>query len=361
MTEILGCVDELISRLDQSLPPRRKLDWSDVEVIMGVRLPTDYKQLIELLPVGEFRGLVRLLYPTVESNRVVSVLGEFENSLDDMRGWREDGDGVFPYPIYPEPGGLLPWGHSPRREPFFWITASDDPDTWTVAYADDYFTEWRTFAGRVCDFLLALVDGQVAGDLHGVEVQSKSPFISKNSLQGGLSVPSMPVAGRAKLTSKLDDLSALLPTKLIGFRQVDWSHTTRRLGVGLPSDYRAFIETYGPGLFRKIQIFGSHNVGTFVDPRDTRPGVVPPSHSLDASAFGRTFICWGTSNDGWIFGWESVGPDPDSWSVVFGNREQMIVELVGVSFSAFLLMLASNDPSIQDVLQWPATDLYVPE
>jgi hypothetical protein len=42
----------------------------------------------------------------------------------------------FPYPYYPEPGGLLPWGVDENGNDYFWLTKGE-PSQWVVVQ-DEY-------------------------------------------------------------------------------------------------------------------------------------------------------------------------------------------------------------------------------
>lgn len=72
-------------------------------------MPADYKQLAESFPDGYFRRFVHLRRPERWPDGRVRLLSEFTSEqLESIREYRETGELEFPYPLFPEPGGVLP-------------------------------------------------------------------------------------------------------------------------------------------------------------------------------------------------------------------------------------------------------------
>ncbi|MGW6915308.1 hypothetical protein ACWGB8_16045 [Kitasatospora sp. NPDC054939] len=71
-------------------------------------------------------------------------------------------DADCPYPVHPEPGGLLAWGSNLNADQFFWLTEGDDPDAWPVVAFYRGLEEWDRFDGGFASFLLAVLDGSYA-------------------------------------------------------------------------------------------------------------------------------------------------------------------------------------------------------
>src|SRR6266852_1916104 len=123
MARAADCVNHLARLAGISQERKASFDWLAVEEMLGLGLPEDYKLLAELLPDGWFRGFVRVLLPGETGAAGARFLdSDAVNRLEDMRRWRAEGYGTFPYPIYPEAGGLMPWGSGVRGGLFFWLT-----------------------------------------------------------------------------------------------------------------------------------------------------------------------------------------------------------------------------------------------
>lgn len=78
-----------------------------------------------------------------------------------MRETRAPGYASFPYPIYPEVGGLIILGNGRNGEEFYWLRGSDDPDEWSVVVANSGWTEWGKVSKPMSQFLLDVRIGQI--------------------------------------------------------------------------------------------------------------------------------------------------------------------------------------------------------
>ena len=52
--------------------------------------------------------------------------------MEALREFRETAKCVFPFPLFPEPGGVLPWGYLRSPGVAYWLTGPGDPDEWPV-------------------------------------------------------------------------------------------------------------------------------------------------------------------------------------------------------------------------------------
>ncbi|MFK0246866.1 SMI1/KNR4 family protein [Amycolatopsis azurea] len=115
---------------------RPELDWDTVERELGTPLPADYKDLLARFPSGDFRGCIELDNPGQSADDLAGTKGSNEKLLeifaDEYTGYLT---GVS-YRLFPEPGGLYPWGRNDVGGTFWWITDSADPDDWRIAYND---------------------------------------------------------------------------------------------------------------------------------------------------------------------------------------------------------------------------------
>ena len=95
-----------------------------------------------------------------------------------------------------------------------------------------------------------------------------------------------------------------------------------RLGFALPSDYRAFIDAYGPGTFGDIRIAapgapGEMDLFALLGRKYNQVRYLPRTE-LDPPYYpelGGT-ICCAETTGGYTCGWAPVRPVPDQWTVV---------------------------------------------
>src|SRR5690242_15491951 len=109
--------DRLAALIGLNIDPVPRRNWAAVEASLGgLSLPGDYKRLADNLPKGRFKDLIGLVLPGNTGHPENDYLGQYRHALDDLRESREDGDGDFPYPLFPDEGGLLPWGDTFRGQ-----------------------------------------------------------------------------------------------------------------------------------------------------------------------------------------------------------------------------------------------------
>lgn len=142
------------------------VDWQVLERRIGLRLPQDYRRTFQIYPdlqIGKFLGIFS---PPEDVEDYVRQNGEVMEPLRDLAQDEVtllDGSGegrqISPYPFYPEPGGLFPWGATENGDVCLWLTDKENPDEWPVIVTDgmDY---WR-FDGNVLSFVGGLLSGEV--------------------------------------------------------------------------------------------------------------------------------------------------------------------------------------------------------
>lgn len=105
-------VDRLIGITGWTSPPRRPdVDWAQIEAHLGMRLPGDYKRMVETFGTGAFDGYLDL-------------------NEEPWTHLRDD--------------GLLIWAGTEHEDLYCWRIDDGDPDSWPVAV--------HTFDGRLVLF-----------------------------------------------------------------------------------------------------------------------------------------------------------------------------------------------------------------
>jgi hypothetical protein len=107
-------------------PPAEPMraDWDEVEHDLGLRLPTDYKGLVDRYGDYEFGVFLRLLDPRTLAPTAREI-------LDDEIPLRTEWPHQYPYLFHPEPGGLLGWATSRNGDWLCWLTDGDS-GAWPV-------------------------------------------------------------------------------------------------------------------------------------------------------------------------------------------------------------------------------------
>lgn len=123
----MAALEELMEVMPPPARPYRPTgDWSAVEAALGTALPADFKAFIGVYGSGEINC-------TLEINNPFHVEG------DEPGEWWQGAAGRYqdfvplPYPVFPEPGGLLPFGWLGDINTLNWLTVGP-PDRWPVVY-----------------------------------------------------------------------------------------------------------------------------------------------------------------------------------------------------------------------------------
>ena len=78
---------------------------------------------------------------------------------------RELGEEYCPFPIFPEPGGLLPFGVTDNGDVFFWLTDSDNPNHWKIVINETRSAEFELYDKKLTEFLVGIVNGQIESQI----------------------------------------------------------------------------------------------------------------------------------------------------------------------------------------------------
>ncbi|MBO8191781.1 SMI1/KNR4 family protein [Streptomyces oryzae] len=134
-------------------------DWAVVEQELGTPLPDDYKQLVETYGRGDFWGALCLCTPFGDDNPV-----RLEGSLlEDFGPSRELFPEQHPYPLFPEPGGLLTWAVTENAAQLCWLTEGS-PESWPVViWSRD--NDYERYGCSAAAFLDRWISGQVTSEL----------------------------------------------------------------------------------------------------------------------------------------------------------------------------------------------------
>ena len=144
-------------------PPRRPVDndgdWAEAERELGFALPEDYRSFISIYGYGSINEFL-IVFSPFGADRVRDALTTYSAHLRELREIDLEFDNVnippWPYPIFPEPGGLVPWGTTINGDLCLWLTAFPDPDDWFVV-TKSRSEEWGEFPGSITSFLVAVL------------------------------------------------------------------------------------------------------------------------------------------------------------------------------------------------------------
>jgi hypothetical protein len=160
-----------LSRLTQlSPPPSNPVEigsvkaWKQVEKRLGVTLPVDYKDFIDLYGTGKFSNSILPYNPFAENDEVnlfmILDLHHRSNRFTQKittSAWSI----VRPFELYPALDGLLPWGRvESLAHTLFWQVGGHR-DHWSIIFYDLKSGEYEVWKMKFTEFLLKLFTGEI--------------------------------------------------------------------------------------------------------------------------------------------------------------------------------------------------------
>jgi len=132
--------------------------WEAIEADLGTKLPQDYKDFVRLYGSGRFMEFLGVHVP-VSWSPYVRLQSEVREICDTI-GIVGSADDNLPYPLWPEPGGLLPFGKTDFGDYLFWLPRGP-PDDWGVVVWDRGMGHYEAFDCGLTDFLAGLATGEI--------------------------------------------------------------------------------------------------------------------------------------------------------------------------------------------------------
>jgi hypothetical protein len=346
-------VHELAVLLRWPYERRAVTDWAAVEKALGVALPPDFRELIEVFPPGEIQMGFSVLHPAR-----FETAGEYRHELvgyaDQLRG--DAAKRAFPHPVYPDQGGVLPWATVGFDWIICWLTADDDPANWPVMVCDSRLEEWHVHDGSTATFLTALVTiPPTIAELSYVTESCQPPKFWPYSPPALAPVEPDPQYWIGspeiqRLTEPVDAVAQLRGVVAGAATRpddaVDWPALEERLGVRLPADYKRMVDQLGP-----IAVGPAHIAPPAADllalVEDLRRRV-EAERAAGAGPRGTIYpepnglLAWGTLEGGGLLCWVASPVDPDEWPVAVTDRSMGLSVVHSMSASRFLWQLATG-------------------
>ncbi|MFJ9412853.1 hypothetical protein ACIRPT_01665 [Streptomyces sp. NPDC101227] len=155
-----------------SPPPRTPYlgggTWEALFGELGTRLPGEYVTLMTEYGAGCWSQWLRFLTPLRTGER--RFLHHVEETTGIYRNLRENHPQYHPLPMWPEPGGFLPFANSIDGDELGWLTEGDDPDAWPLIVSPRHARQGDPWKHGLIDALVAWQRGTfVTAGLAGLD------------------------------------------------------------------------------------------------------------------------------------------------------------------------------------------------
>lgn len=144
----------------QELPSQT--EWRDAERRLGTSLPADYRKYVSVYGTAGFGASIWIFTPTAK-NSYFNLVDQAERLLAADRQMRDFvGRDEFRLRLFPELGGLLPFGNTSNGDVLYWETIGE-PDDWSVCVRESRDVTCERFALSMSAFLDGVLTGRVKG------------------------------------------------------------------------------------------------------------------------------------------------------------------------------------------------------
>lgn len=151
-------------------------DWRKLETRLGVKLPADYRAFVFAYGSGLFAGLYRVYNPFAASE-YTNLLSSADRVFGYNRESQRSDPKRFPYPYFPDHGGLLPWGNDENGNDYFWLTKGA-PAKWVVVQDNNRGNGITVQPFSMTGFLVAVLEKRVKALASGYPRKSHFKFES---------------------------------------------------------------------------------------------------------------------------------------------------------------------------------------
>jgi hypothetical protein len=176
-------IHELLTVLPAPAHPNEaptSADWELYETITGITLPEDYQTYLRLFGTGSI-GYVIIPYNPFCRRPLWQVRYTCRNWLQQVIGIvtmkQELGNHTFPYPLYPQPDGLLPWGQTDNGDQMFWYTHGP-PEAWTVLVNEVRSAHFEAFDCSMTAFLHGIITRSIYSTIIQRETFGEDPLFT---------------------------------------------------------------------------------------------------------------------------------------------------------------------------------------
>jgi hypothetical protein len=153
----------MTERLERIVPPPQTplevptaTEWAAYEEKLGVALPAGYRALLNRYGTCGFDEFIWIFSPKAK-NKYFNLFGQGLDMLAGVKEIRDQwGSDAVPYRLFPELGGLLPFGYTANGDLLFWKTLGS-AERWTIVVNGTRSDDYEEFRTNLVDFLAGIL------------------------------------------------------------------------------------------------------------------------------------------------------------------------------------------------------------
>ena len=326
----------LLETVRWSAPPA-PIDWAGVEKAVGVRYPTEFREVADALPPGNFQTFLSLLHPAEHKPKAYA---------KEVRGYAE----MF------RPHRVLPWAVVGMDYVIGWLVEGDDPDEWPVVVGDGHSSELHTYRMSTAEFLRAVltVPSPVEPLAFVAEAEQPPTFYASDGTTsddpGRASwspATAVPLAEPTDAVDRLSELVTPVPVEHPDWYEV-WMKVQGKLGWPPPEDYQHLAEKLGAITVGPVTVAVPGGPVDLLKTYEKMRRQVTRERAAGGGPAGAVWpepggiLRWADLAGGGHVCWLAISEDPGEWPVLVVDADLSHPVLHQMSASRFLLEVATN-------------------
>lgn len=137
--------------------------WSKFEEEVGIIFPNDYKKLIGRYGTGGIGNFIWFLTP-FSADRNVNYIERMNIMLEAYQISKSKLPEYFIHNVYPDKGGLLPWGYTENGDELYWKT-DESLDNWEIIIYESASPDYCCYKMSLTEFLYKIITGKLVCDI----------------------------------------------------------------------------------------------------------------------------------------------------------------------------------------------------
>jgi hypothetical protein len=134
-------------------------EWANVEREIGIALPNDYKIFIQTYGTGVIGRFLQIWNP-LSKNKYMNLKHMARESLETLRIHKTQYEQEYPFALYPEKEGLLPFADTANGDLLLWKT-NGLPDTWELLFLIDFGPQYEAYSFGFVEFLIKVLGEEI--------------------------------------------------------------------------------------------------------------------------------------------------------------------------------------------------------
>lgn len=153
--------------------PRPRLDLTGAQSALEVTFPREYVELMDHYGGGCWGSWLR--FPDPHSRGGQELLDWLEQNLDAYRMLHDAFPDECPLPLWPAPGGFLPFADSIDGDVLGWLT-DGEPDAWPLIWWPRHTEQGPAMRTGLLDMLLGWIRGSAVDPVFPAPEEGEDPF-----------------------------------------------------------------------------------------------------------------------------------------------------------------------------------------